>query len=42
MLAPVFAVAFVAFGIWIATAPGSVPGLTQPNQMQNDQMHMNG
>jgi predicted metal-binding membrane protein len=25
-----FAVAFVAFGIWIATAPASVPGLTDP------------
>jgi predicted metal-binding membrane protein len=29
-LARVFAVAFVAFGIWIAAAPGTVPGLTQP------------
>lgn len=27
----VFAVAFVAVGIWVASAPGSVPGLTQPN-----------
>ena len=25
------AVAFVALGIWIAAAPGSVPGITQPN-----------
>jgi predicted metal-binding membrane protein len=29
-LARVFAVAFVAFGTWIAVAPTSVPGLTQP------------
>jgi predicted metal-binding membrane protein len=29
-LARVFAVALVAFGIWIAAAPGTVPGLTQP------------
>jgi predicted metal-binding membrane protein len=26
-----FAVAFIAFGTWVAAAPGSVPGLTQPN-----------
>jgi hypothetical protein len=38
----VFAVAFVAFGIWVAAAPGSVPGLTEPNQMSNDRMQMNG
>ena len=29
-LSRVFAVAFVAFGIWIALAPASVPGLTDP------------
>ena len=29
-LAKVFALAFVAFGIWIAVAPSSVPGLTDP------------
>ena len=40
-LVRVFAVAFVAFGIWIAAAPGSVPGLTQPGGMQNDKMEMN-
>ena len=33
-LARVFAVAFVAFGIWIAAAPDTVPGLTQPGTMQ--------
>jgi predicted metal-binding membrane protein len=31
----VFAVAFVAAGIWIAAAPSSVPGLTQPGSMQS-------
>jgi len=30
-LTRLFAVAFVALGIWIAASPGSVPGLTQPN-----------
>ena len=25
-----FAVALVALGIWVAAAPGSIPGLTQP------------
>jgi predicted metal-binding membrane protein len=30
-LSRVFALAFVALGIWVASAPGSVPGLTQPN-----------
>jgi predicted metal-binding membrane protein len=40
-LARVFAVAFVAFGIWIAAAPGSVPGLNEPaGSMPNDQMQM--
>jgi predicted metal-binding membrane protein len=35
-LARALAVALVAFGIWIAAAPGSVPGLTDPasNDMQ--------
>jgi predicted metal-binding membrane protein len=37
-LSRVFAVAFVAFGIWIAASPGSVPGLTQPPA----RTHMNG
>jgi predicted metal-binding membrane protein len=40
-LTRVFAVAFVAFGIWIAAAPGSVPGLTEPGQTSNDRMQMN-
>ena len=31
VLTRVFAVGFVAAGIWIAAAPGSVPGVTQPN-----------
>jgi predicted metal-binding membrane protein len=30
-LTRVFAVAFVGIGIWVASAPGSVPGLTLPN-----------
>ena len=29
-LAPVFAVALVALGMWVAVSPASVPGLTQP------------
>ena len=29
-LAPVFAVALVALGIWVAASPASVPGLTEP------------
>ena len=37
-LARVFAVAFVAFGIWIAAAPGTVPGLTQPGTMHGGKM----
>jgi predicted metal-binding membrane protein len=41
-LSRVFAVAFVAFGIWIAASPGSVPGLTEPNHMSNDRGQMNG
>jgi predicted metal-binding membrane protein len=39
-LSRVFAVAFVAFGIWLAAAPASVPGLTQPDQASN-RMQMN-
>jgi predicted metal-binding membrane protein len=39
-LARVFAVAFVAFGIWIAAAPGTVPGLTQPGTMHAPKMQM--
>ncbi len=33
-LSRVFAVAFLAFGIWVAAAPSSVPGLTQPGSPQ--------
>jgi predicted metal-binding membrane protein len=36
-LTRVFAVAFVLMGIWIAVAPSTVPGLTQPGTMR-DQM----
>lgn len=31
-LSRVFALAFIAFGIWIAAAPSSVPGLTDPSK----------
>ena len=30
----VFAVAFLALGLWVAVWPASVPGLKQPTQMQ--------
>jgi predicted metal-binding membrane protein len=44
-LTRVFALAFVATGAWIAAAPGSVPGLTEPdspaaNQARMRMMHM--
>jgi predicted metal-binding membrane protein len=29
-LSAVLAVLFVALGVWVAAAPGTVPGLTQP------------
>jgi len=38
--ARVFAVAFVALGIWVAAAPASVPGLTQPNSASAEQIRM--
>jgi predicted metal-binding membrane protein len=34
-LTRVFAVAFVAAGIWIAMAPGTLPGLSEPGTMSN-------
>ena len=39
-LSRVFAVAFVAFGIWLAAAPGTVPGLTQPGTMHAPKMQV--
>jgi predicted metal-binding membrane protein len=39
-LARVFAVAFVGVGIWVASAPSSVPWLTQPNSAAADQARM--
>jgi predicted metal-binding membrane protein len=39
-LAPAFAVLLVALGIWVAAAPGSVPGLTQPDSTGADQARM--
>ena len=40
LLTRVFAVAFVAAGIWVASAPGSVPGLTLPNSDAADRARM--
>jgi predicted metal-binding membrane protein len=45
LLTRVFAVALVGVGIWVASAPGSVPGLTLPNSNRADRararmMHM--
>jgi predicted metal-binding membrane protein len=37
-LSRLFSIAFVALGIWIAVAPGSVPGLTTPDSAPG--MHM--
>jgi predicted metal-binding membrane protein len=37
-LAPVFAAAMVALGIWVAVAPGSVPGLTEPGRSPSMEM----
>jgi predicted metal-binding membrane protein len=39
-LTRVFAVLFVAAGIWVAAAPGSVPGLTLPSSDAADQARM--
>ena len=44
-LTPVFAAVLVGLGIWVALAPGSVPGLTQPDSPGADHarlrlMHM--
>jgi predicted metal-binding membrane protein len=39
-LARVFAVGLVAVGIWIAAAPGSVPGLTDPDAPGSPSMQM--
>jgi predicted metal-binding membrane protein len=37
-----FAVAFVLFGLWVAVAPGSVPGLTEPDDDSPGMMRMEG
>jgi predicted metal-binding membrane protein len=39
-LAPVFTVVLVGLGIWVASAPGSVPGLTQPDSHGADLARM--
>ena len=41
-LTRVFAVGFVAAGIWVAAAPGSVPGLTQPTGSMGSGMNGGG
>jgi predicted metal-binding membrane protein len=40
LLTRVFAVGFVAVAIWIAAAPGSVPGVTQPDSPAADNARM--
>jgi predicted metal-binding membrane protein len=40
LLARVFAVAFVTLGVWVAAAPASVPGFTEPNSPAADQARM--
>jgi predicted metal-binding membrane protein len=40
LLTRILAVGFVAAGIWIASAPGSVPGLTLPNSDAADRARM--
>ena len=37
-LTPVFAVALVALGIWVAMSPASVPGLTEPSRSPSMEM----
>jgi predicted metal-binding membrane protein len=39
-LTKVFAIAFVAAGVWVAAAPASVPGLTLPDSSAADQARM--
>jgi len=43
-LSRVVALALVALGIWVSSAPASVPGLVQPNSHGADvaRMHMTG
>ncbi len=40
-LTTVFAVAFIVTGIWVASSPGSVPGLTQPNSGAAERARLN-
>ena len=39
-LTRVFAVLFVAAGIWVASSPGSVPGLSQPTHMNMNDLNV--
>jgi predicted metal-binding membrane protein len=41
-LSRALAIAFVLFGIWMALAPGSIPGLTQPDEDSPGMMQMEG
>jgi predicted metal-binding membrane protein len=41
-LSRALAVAFVLFGIWVAVAPGSVPGLVEPDDDSPGMMRMEG
>jgi predicted metal-binding membrane protein len=34
-LVRLIALVLIAFGVWVATAPSSVPGLTRPGGMEN-------
>jgi predicted metal-binding membrane protein len=40
LLTRAFAVGFVGIGIWVASAPGSVPGLTEPDSDRADRARM--
>ncbi len=41
-LSRVFALAFIAFGIWVAVAPSTVPGLTEPDKAAGMMQMNNG
>jgi predicted metal-binding membrane protein len=41
-LSRVFALAFIAFGIWVAVAPSTVPGLTEPDKAPSMMQMNNG
>ena len=41
-VAKVIAVVLIALGIWVALAPGSVPGLTRPGADERDELDASG